>query len=460
MLANSAINAPKADRRFMMAGVLSVLKGTRPDPLKLFSDLHDTYGDVVHFPIRPGAWVYLLSDPEDIRYVLVEGAAKFHKGPALKQNGNLGDGLLTSENELHKKQRKLVQPAFHGARIAAYAGVMVDYAQRLAGSWVNGWQSGQTYDMHHEMMTLTRDIVAKTLFDADVSSDGDAISKALELGIRETNRRIMSPLHAPDWIPTATNQKRREVQALLETTVQRMISTRRDSGEDKGDLLSMLLMAVDEEDGGQMTNQQVRDEAMTLFVAGHETTANALAWTWYLLAQHPTVETKLLEEINRALAGRKPTLADLTQLPYTEMIIKEALRLYPPAWVTSRLVMEDLTIHGYPIAKGSMLLISPYVLHHDARYFEAPAQFIPERWANDLEKRIPRYAYFPFGGGPRVCIGQMFAMMEARLILATLAQRWQMTLVSRQPVEMEPLITLRPKHAIQMRLTQRELIPM
>jgi cytochrome P450 len=235
-----------------------------------------------------------------------------------------------------------------------------------------------------------------------------------------------------------------------------MIRERRAQGVDKGDFLSMLLLAQDEDDGSVMTDKQVRDEAMTLFIAGHETTANALTWTWYLLAQHPEVEAKLLDELNESLAGHAPTVADLPRLPYSDMVIKEAMRLYPPAWILARQATEPVTIGGYDIGRGSILLMSQYVTQHDPRYFEDAETFRPERFTPELEKAMPRYAYFPFGGGPRICIGQAFAMMEARLLLATIAQRYRLSLVHEQPVELAPMVTLRPRYGITMRLALRE----
>lgn len=413
----------------------------------------DNYGDIVHFQVASRHF-YQLNHPDTIQYVLVKHPEQMNKSPALKRSTrqSIGQGLLTSDGEFHKRQRRLVQPAFHSKRIAAYADVMVDYTQ----SMLTNWRTSDERDIAHEMMKLTMHIVSKTLFDADVSDDADSIGAAITVGIETAAQRITQPLHLPDWLPTPKNRERSRSSQIIENTIMGMIDERRASGEDKGDLLSMLLLAVDEQDGGQMTNRQVRDEAMTLFIAGHETTANALAWTLYLLSQNPDVEARLLEELRTVLQGRPPQMADLHQLTYTDMVIKETMRLYPPAFIITREVAEDIELHGYSIKKGSILLMSQYVMHHDARFFPQPEQFRPERFAPGYEEKLPKYAYFPFGGGPRVCIGNQFAQMEAVLVLATIMQSFHLALVPGQVIEPDPLITLRPKHGIRMALTVRE----
>jgi cytochrome P450 len=349
----------------------------------------------------------------------------------------------------------LVQPAFHYKRIANYADVMVDYTRQMLDTWSNG----ETLNIAQEMMKLTMRIVGKTLFDADVSDQADSIGAAITIGIESAGERITRIIQPPDWLPTPKNRKRRHAAQVVENTIMGFINERRASGEDKGDLLSMLLMAVDEEDGGQMTNKQVRDEAITLFIAGHETTANALAWAVYLLAQHPEIEAKLANEIQAVLGDKPATIADLARLPYNEMVVKEAMRLYPPAWIISREAQDDIEIGGYPIQKGSILLMSMWVMHHHPKYWEDPEIFNPERFAPGWEDRVPKYAYFPFGGGPRICIGNQFAMMEAQLVLATIMQHYHMKLVPGQTITPDPMITLRPNQGIQMQLTEREPTP-
>ncbi|MBI1277320.1 MAG: cytochrome P450 [Anaerolineaceae bacterium] len=413
----------------------------------------DQFGDIVYFQLG-SRHIYQLNNPEYVQYVLVKHPEQFQKTPALKRaaQDSIGQGLLTSDGELHKRQRRLVQPAFHHKRIAAYADTMVNYTDDM----LHECRDSQQISLLNEMMHLTMRIVAKTLFDTDVTDKADSIGAAISIGIEATADRVSRPMQLMEKLPTATNRKRRNALKVIDETINHFIDERKASDEDKGDLLSMLLMAVDEQDGGQMTNKQVKDEAMTLFVAGHETTANALAWTFYLLGKHPEIERKLAEEITTTIQGRLPALADLPKLPYLEMVIKESMRMYPPAWTTSREAQEDIELGGYTIPKGSTLMMSMYVIHHDARYWEQPDEFHPERFAAANEEHIPKYAYFPFGGGPRVCVGNQFAMMEAQLILATILQRYQLSLVPGQDIKPNPLVTLRPQPDIQMSLTKRE----
>ncbi len=443
---------PGPPRSFALAMVLRRLMGRNVDRLALLSEVRQ-YGDIAFFALKPGMYAYLLMHPDMVKYVLVDASDKFHKGPMFKTQAEpvLGKGLLLSEDEFHKRQRKLAQPAFHHLRVVAYGDVMVRYTERLT----ERWQPGQQVDIHHEMMRLTMEIVAKTLFDADVSDDAESIGEAITEAIHRLNERMVSPVNLPTWIPTKKQGRAEAAAATLEKAVMSFIKERRASGEDKGDLLSMLLLAVDEDDGGQMTNKQVRDEAMTLFTAGHETTANALTWAFYLLAQHPDTFARLTAELDSVLAGRAPTPKDLANLPITDQVIKEAMRLYPPAWIINRQAMEEVQIGGYLVPKGALIFVSPYLMHRDARFFPEPESFQPERWTPEFEKALPKYAYFPFGGGPRVCIGQQFALMEARLILAAVAKDWRLSLVPDQQIEIEPMVTLRAKHGIRVLLERR-----
>jgi cytochrome P450 len=341
----------------------------------------------------------------------------------------------------------LVQPAFHRQRVAAHGVVTAEHAARAR----QRWQDGETLDIAQEMMRLTLTIVGKTLFDADVERGASEIGAALTK-IMEGWPRLMSPFYQVlNRLPLPGNRRAREGQEFLDATILRMINERRASGEDRGDLLSMLLLAQDEEgDGSGMTDKQVRDESLTLFLAGHETTANALTWTWYLLSQHPAVETKLHAEIDAVLVGRLPTADDVPQLPYTRMVLAEAMRLYPPAWVIGRRALDNYEIPPYQIPANSLLLLSPYVMHRDPRYYVNPDVFDPQRWTPEAQAQRPKYAYFPFGGGPRQCIGEAFAWMEGVLLIATLAQRWRLRLVPGHPVVPQPLITLRAKHGMRM----------
>ena len=432
---------------------LRSIRRFRQDALGYLTELARTYGDIAKFPFGPFP-CYLVSHPDYVHQVYVEEAAKYHKTRLFKAvfKPSLGESLLTSDGDFWRRQRRLVQPAFHSKRIEAYGQVMVDYALRAMDSWAGG----QERDLHHDMMHLTMAVVSKTLFDADVSADADEISQAISIGVETTNAKFNQVFQLPDWLPTRTNQRAKWAIAKINDVVMRFIRERRaaspDRLADRGDLLSMLLLAADDNGEGRMTDQQVRNEAYTLFVAGHETTAVALTWTWYLLSQHPRVEAKLVEELRAVLGDRPPTVHDLSRLPYTDMIVKESMRLYPPAWVTTREPQADVVIGGYTIPKLSTVFVSPWVSHHDPRYFKQPDEFLPERWADGFEKQLPKGAYFPFAAGPRVCIGNLFAQMEARLILATIAQRYRLELAPGQTIEPEPLITLRPRHGMRMRL--------
>ncbi len=423
----------------------------RNDKLPFFQSLHQ-YGDISRFWFGPFP-AYYISSPDYIHQVLVTDADKMHKSRALKGAFNLaiGNGIFLNDGDSWKRQRKLVQPAFHTKRIGAYADAMVEYTQRM----MNNWRDGETLEINETMSALTMKIISKTLFDADLPHDVDEISDAITAILQVVGVRLQSIAFAPDWMPTASNRKLKQGVQALDRIIQRFIDDRRASSEDKGDLLSMLLAAQDE-DGTGMNDKQVRDEAMTLFGAGHETTAVALTWALYLLSQHPAAEAKLREEVDSVLGGRAATLADLPNMPYSEMLVKESMRLYPPAWGTSRDVTDDIEIGGYPVKKGSPVVMSFHAMHRDPRYWDEPERFNPERFTPENEKRIPKYVYLPFGAGPRVCIGNMFAMMEARLILATIAQKFTLSLVPGQQVVPDPIFTLRPKYGMKMALHQRE----
>ena len=411
-----------------------------------------TYGDIVHM-----RWVnrhaYFISHPDYVRQVLIDDADKFNKAPIYRDllSYFLGNGLLTSDGDFWRRQRKLAQPAFHTKRVQAYAQVMVDYTARL----LDQWQPGQVRDINRDMMRLTLGIVAKTLFNADIDKDANRIGEALTVILEVTTARVQSPIQViPEWIPTPGNRKRKAAVEELDRIVMSIIDERRAASDDQGDLLSMLMLARDDEGGG-MTDRQLRDEAVTIVLAGHETTANALAWTWYLLAQHPEVEARLHAELDRVLGDRLPTTDDLRQLAYTEMVVKESMRLYPPIPTIARLAMEDLVIGDYPVRKGLIISLSPNVIHHDPRWYPEPDAFRPERFTKENEKLLPKCAYLPFSTGPRICIGNSFAMMEAVLILATMAQRYRLAIVPRQTITPHAALTLRPTPNIQMTPVRR-----
>jgi cytochrome P450 len=419
------------------------------DPLGYFTGIVREYGDVVGLRVF-NFRILLINHPDDIEDVLVNHPRKFIKGRVLQANKRVfGKGLLTSEGDFWLRQRRLAQPAFHRARIAGYGSTMVEYTERL----LDEWQDGEERDIHKEMMRLTLQIVGKTLFDADVEHDAQDVGKSLEL-LLEIGADFRRTLFVPQWLPTPTNLRKERAIRLIEKVLYRIIAEKRASGRDAGDLLSMLLAAQDE-DGSRMTDQQLRDEAITLFLAGHETTANTLSWTWWLLAQNPAVEAKLHAELRMVLGGRAPTLEDLPKLIYTNHVITESMRLYPPAWGTARTAIEDHEIAGYAVPKGSGVSFAQWTVHRDVRWYDAPEEFRPERWEGDLLKRIPKFAYFPFGGGPRQCIGNSFALMESALTLATIAQRYRFRLVEGHPVVPLASITLRPRHGIRVVLESR-----
>jgi cytochrome P450 len=424
------------------------LRTLQRDPIPFFQRLANEYGDASQFQVGPQQ-IFFFNHPDLIRELLVTQHRAFHKSRVLQRSKIIfGEGLLTSEEELHKRQRRLVQPAFHRERIARYAEVMIERASKLA------WRDGDVLDLHHEMMRLTLSVVAKTLFDAEVDQEADEIGAALT-SLVDLFPTLMNPIaNLLRKLPLPQTVRFRRSLERLDKTVYGIIDERRKSGQDRGDLLSMLLMAVDEEgDGGGMTDQQLRDEAMTLFLAGHETTANALAWTWYLLSLNPSAAEAMHRELD-SLGDRALTPADYARLPYTEMIVAESMRMFPPAWAVSRLAIEDAMIGEWLVPKGAVVVAAQAVTHRDPRWFPDPDRFDPLRFTAEAKASRPKLSYFPFGAGPRICIGEGFAWMEAVLIVATIAQRWKFELMSRD-VTPQASITLRPKGGVRMRVTTR-----
>jgi cytochrome P450 len=411
----------------------------------------EKYGDVVLFKVG-NERVHLFNHPDLIRDVLVTNQKNFVKSRALvRAKRLLGEGLLTNEGESHLRQRRLTQPAFHRDRVAAYGRSMVDYAVRISSRWV----TAESLDMHDEMMKLTLAIVAKTLFSTDVEKEATEIGDALTVAFESFNVATLPFSEILEKLPLPYTRRFEAARARLDATIYRIIDERRASGRDEGDLLSMLLLAQDTEgDGGGMTNAQLRDEAMTIFLAGHETTANALSWTWYLLSQHPDVEARFHREID-ALGDRTPQPEDLPNLPYTRMVLAESMRLYPPAWAVGRRALNDFEVNGYLIPARSMVLMSQYITHRDPRFYPDPERFDPERWRPDVAAKRPKFSYFPFGGGTRICIGEQFAWMEGILILAAIGRHWRMQYLDESPPAIEPRITLRPKSPLRMRVERR-----
>jgi cytochrome P450 len=419
--------------------------------LDFMTDCAQQYGDLCSFRLGPRR-VYLANHPDLLEQVLVTDARHYikHFG-ARMYKPVLGNGLVTSEGDFWLRQRRLAQPAFQRPRLVGYAPVMVELTRKM----LREWHEGRRIDVHAAMGELTSTIALKTLFGLDNVAERAAYTDALKDVFFLLSRRFHSLL--PNWFPSPNNVRIWRALSRLRALVDGFIRQGRNRKEPGDDLLSRLILAQDE-DGTQMTDRQLRDEAMTLYLAGHETTATTLSWTWYVLARHPEIEEKLVAEWATVLGGRPPTVEDLPRLTWTENVISEALRLYPPVYLIGREPLMDLPLGGFVIPRGSTVFMSQWVMHRDARYYEDPLAFRPERWADGLAKRLPKYAYFPFGGGPRVCIGNTFAMMEGVLLLATIGQHYRFTLETEQPVEFAVGITLIPKNGIPAVLRRRGLV--
>ncbi len=421
------------------------------DPLGFTRAVARRYGDDALVRVA-GLPFYVLSNPDHIAEVFVTKNRDFKKGALGAERRLLfGNGLATSDGDFWRRQRRLSQPAFHRERIAAYGATMVSLTREMVASW----RDAEVRDLHADLIGLTLKVVARTLFGCTVSSETAAVAAALEVVMAFFARQENFFLRLlPRGMPTPGRIRFRRAVARLDRIVFDLIARHRRNGGDSSDLLSMLIAAQDE-DGSEMSDRQLRDEAMTLFLAGHETTALALSWTFALLAEHPAVEARLAQEI-AALEGLPPCTADLPRLRYTEKVLKEAMRLYPPAWILARQAVRDVEIAGYRIPAKAFVVMSQWVVHRDPRHFADPERFVPERWDEDLETRLPRFAYFPFGRGPRVCIGSAFAMMEAVLVLATITQRFRFSLVPGRRARPLASISLRPRGGVVGTLTRRK----
>jgi cytochrome P450 len=417
--------------------------------LEFLAELKDAHGDVAPFHVGKQP-IVLVSDPDLIRDVLVTHGRRFHKGRGLERAKLLlGEGLLTSEDEFHLRQRRLAQPAFHRTRIAAYGEAMASYARRRSDRWTDG----QTLDVSREMAAYTLAVVGKTLFDADVEGEAHEIGEALSAAIAAFNVTVLPFGEALLRLPLPAVRRFRRGKDRLDATIYRMIAERRGAGDDRGDLLSMLLLAHDTEgDGTGMSDLQLRDEVMTLLLAGHETTANALTWTFYLLSRHPEAEALLHAELDSL--GDAPLGADDVQrLPYSRAVLAESFRLYPPAYIVGRRVLAECALGDRAIAPRTIVLMSQWIVHRDPRWWPEASAFRPERWlpgGSALDAGRPKFSYFPFGAGTRVCIGEQFAWMEGILALATIARRWKLRLVEGHRVVPQPIVTLRAKHGMRM----------
>jgi cytochrome P450 len=436
--------------------ILGLLPAVRRDPTGVFMRAAQRFGDVVYFKIlnRRG---FLISNPADVRHVLQDNARNYHKSPLYqKLRMTLGNGLLTSEDDFWLRQRRIAQPAFHRQRVAALANVMADAAREAAAHWQTVASEGRPVDVAEEMMRLTRTVVLRALLGADLGPFADTIDDAWVVINQRIGESFWSMGFTDRW-PTASYRRFTAARAVLRCAVDHVINERRRRPSDSVDLLSMLLSARDEETGQGMTDEQVRVEVTTFLLAGQETTSLALTWTWYLLSQHPAARLRLEQELDSVLHGRPPEYSDLANLPYTRMVIDEAMRLYPPAWGFSRQAMGDDRLGGYHLPRGWMAFVIPYVIHRLPAYWPDPETFDPERFSPERSADRPKFAYIPFGAGPRQCIGNQFALIEAQLSVATLAQGFRLHLVPEQRVEPWPLITLRPRFGMSMVVERRKM---
>jgi cytochrome P450 len=434
--------------------ILGMLPAIRRDPVGVFMRGALQFGDVVYFRIgaRRG---YLLTNPEDVRHVLQDNARNYHKSPLYdKLRLFLGNGLLTSEDDLWLRQRRIAQPAFHRHRVTALAGVMAEAARDAAARWQPFAAAGEPVDVDEEMMRLTRTVVVRALLGADLGPFTSTIDHAWTIVNQHVGESFWSLGVTEGW-PTRKNRRFQAARAVLRGAVDHVITERRRNPSDSADLLSMLMSARDEETGEAMTDEQLRVEVTTFLLAGQETTSLALTWAWYLLSENPQARQRLEDELDVVLDGRPPEYPDLANLPYLRMVIDEAMRLYPPAWGFSRQALADDRLGGFLLPRGWLAFVIPYVLHRLPAFWTDPDAFDPERFSPARSGDRPKFAYIPFGAGPRQCIGNQFALIETQLIVATLAQAYRLQVVPRHSAEPWPLITLRPRYGMPMIIERR-----
>jgi cytochrome P450 len=413
------------------------------------------YGDLFRYSTGPYV-AHTIVRPTHVRHVLAQARDRYEKGPGYtKTRELLGAGLLTSEGDLWQRQRRLMQPPFTHKAVTPYAPLMVAATIALLDRWAAQAQQNAVVEIHREMTRLTLNIIGQTMFRVDVGERGTPLVAAYSETSTYINRRLTSFFELPLAVPTPANRRYEQAVRTLDELVYGLIAERRSQPTATDDLLTRLLAAQDEASGQRMSDKQVRDELMTIFFAGHETMAQALTWTWWLLAHHPTVAERLMDEVDQVLGGRAPTAHDLPKLPYTQMVLQESMRLYPPVWIFPRAARCDDEIDGYAIPAGSLIFPCPLLTHRHPEFWPEPARFDPERFAPPQVETRPAYAYYPFGGGPRLCIGANFAQLEGPLILATIAQRFRLRLVDSTPVLPKSVITLHPDRPIPLRLEPR-----
>ena len=438
---------------------LDDLRTLRDGPHAFLLQIARQYGDIVRYPVGPLA-AYLVVHPDGVKHVLQDNAKNYSKDTFQYNllSSITGRGLLTSDGDFWFRQRRLAQPAFHRQRIAGFAGLMTAYAEAMLARWEGFAARGEPIDVAAEMMHLALQIVGKALFSIEIGSEADELAQSTLVVLDHIVGRAKTFGMVPQWLPTPGNLRYRKALAVLEAAVGATIAQRRHDPGAASDLLAMLMSARDAESGEGMTDRQLRDEMMTVLIAGHETVASALAWTWYLLATDPAAEAKLHAELTAVLGGRTPQVDDLPHLRYTQAVFEEALRLYPPAWIITRKALADDVILGCRVPANALVVTSPYVTHRQAAVWTDPEAFDPDRFTGERDADRPRFAYYPFGGGPRLCIGDQFAMTEAKLVIATVAQRCRLRPVPDHPIAVEPGVTLRPKHGLLMQIEMRDRI--
>jgi cytochrome P450 len=434
----------------------SVPEVRRKGMVQFYVDAQHDYGDVVRLPMGPIS-MHLVTHPDDVRRVLVTNRQNYWKGIGMRKIRMLfGDGLFTSEGAYWQRQRKLMQPSFTPRAMGQFFPAMVDATQRMLERWQPAGNSGQTLEINDEMMRLTMSIIANTMFSMDINEQAAEAGRAFTYVLEYVSSRSVTFIDIPLSIPTPANRRFNDAMRILRDFMGGIIAERRKNPASHNDLLSMLLNAKDDTTGEMMSDQQVYDEIITIFFAGHETTAQALTWTWYLLSNHPEVEAKLHDEVDRVLNGRVPTAEDLAKLTYTRNVMNEVLRLYPSAWIFVRDSISDDALGGYHIPPKSMIVLSPYITHRHPDFWDNPEQFDPDRFTEERSANRHHYAYFPFGGGPRTCIGNNFALQEAQLAVAMVAQRHSLRMQNTEPVLPRMAGTLRPDRAVMMTVTNRK----